>query len=143
MSMLKEFKEFAMRGSVMDLAIGVVLGAAFGLIVASLVSDVIMPPIGLAMGKVDFSQQRVVLKDAPDPAKIDGATGLPAGEVSIRYGRFLNTIINFLIVAFAIFVVVKLINMTRRKEAALGGPAGPTKSEVLLTEIRDLLARRQ
>jgi large conductance mechanosensitive channel len=142
MSLLKEFKEFAMRGSVMDLAIGVVLGAAFGLIVASLVSDVLMPPIGLAMGKADFTQQRVVLKAAPDPGKVDAATGLPAGEVSIRYGRFINTIINFLIVAFAIFAVVKLINMTRRKEAALGGPAGPTKSEQLLTEIRDLLARR-
>lgn len=142
MSLFKEFKEFAMRGSVMDLAIGVVLGAAFGLIVASLVSDVLMPPIGLATGRMDFSQQRVVLKAAPDPGKIDTATGLPAGEVAIRYGRFINTVINFVIVALAIFVVVKLINMTRRREAAVGGPAGPTKTEQLLMEIRDQLARR-
>jgi large conductance mechanosensitive channel len=140
MSLLKEFKEFAMRGSVMDLAIGVVLGAAFGLMVASLVNDVLMPPIGLATGRVDFSQKRIVLKEAPEGAKVDAATGLPAGEVAIRYGRFINTIINFVIVAAAIFLVVKGINAMRRKEEAV--PAPPSRTDQLLAEIRDLLARR-
>jgi large conductance mechanosensitive channel len=141
MGLMKEFKEFAMRGNVMDLAIGVILGAAFGLIVSSLVNDVIMPPIGLATGNLDFSQQRIVLKAGPDAAKIDAATGAPAGEVSIRYGKFLNAVINFVIVAFVIFMVVKGMNSMHRKEAVAPTPAAPTKDQVLLAEIRDALLR--
>src|SRR6476660_9922223 len=117
MAIVKEFKEFAMRGNVMDLAIGVILGAAFGLIVSSMVNDVLMPPIGLATGNLDFSQQRIVLKSGTDATKIDAATGAPAGEVAIRYGKFLNAVINFVIVAFVIFMVVKGMNSMRRKEA--------------------------
>ena len=132
MGMLKEFKEFAMRGNVVDLAVGVVIGAAFGKIVTSLVDQIIMPPIGLLTGGVDFSQMKWVLKpaDTTDPAH-------KIAEVAIGYGNFINTLIQFLIIAFAIFLVVKAINrLTRREEAA---PAPPPADVVLLTEIRDLL----
>lgn len=132
MSMLKEFKEFAMRGNVIDLAVGVVIGGAFGKIVTSLVDQIIMPPIGLLTGGVDFSQMKWVLKpaDNTDPAH-------KIAEVAIGYGNFINTLIQFLIIAFAIFLVVKAINkLTRREEAA---PAPPPADVVLLTEIRDLL----
>ncbi|MGO4503999.1 MULTISPECIES: large-conductance mechanosensitive channel protein MscL [unclassified Dyella] len=132
MSMLKEFKEFAMRGNVIDLAVGVVIGGAFGKIVTSLVDQIIMPPIGLLTGGVDFSQMKWVLKpaDNTDPAH-------KIAEVAIGYGNFINTLIQFLIIAFAIFLVVKAINkLTRREEAA---PAPPAADVVLLTEIRDLL----
>lgn len=132
MSMLKEFKEFAMRGNVIDLAVGVVIGGAFGKIVTSLVDQIIMPPIGLLTGGIDFSQMKWVLKpaDNTDPAH-------KVAEVAIGYGTFINTLIQFLIIAFAIFVVVKAINrLTRREEAA---PAAPPADVVLLTEIRDLL----
>ena len=132
MSMLKEFKEFAMRGNVIDLAVGVVIGGAFGKIVTSLVDQIIMPPIGLLTGGIDFSQMKWVLKpaDNSDPAhKIT--------EVAIGYGTFINTLIQFIIIAFAIFLVVKAINkLSRRQEAA---PAAPPADVVLLTEIRDLL----
>jgi large conductance mechanosensitive channel len=130
--MFKEFKEFAMRGNVIDLAVGVVIGAAFGKIVTSLVDQIIMPPIGLLTGGVDFSQMKWVLKpaDNTDPAH-------KIAEVAIGYGNFINTLIQFLIIAFAIFLVVKAINkLTRREEAA---PAPPAADVVLLTEIRDLL----
>ena len=132
MSMLKEFKEFAMRGNVIDLAVGVVIGGAFGKIVSSLVDQIIMPPIGLLTGGIDFSQMKWVLKpaDNTDPAH-------KIAEVGIGYGTFINTLIQFLIIAFAIFLVVKGINrLTRRQEAA---PAAPPADVVLLTEIRDLL----
>ena len=132
MSMFKEFKEFAMRGNVIDLAVGVVIGAAFGKIVTSLVDQIIMPPIGLLTGGIDFSQMKWVLKpaDNTDPAH-------KIAEVAIGYGNFINTLIQFLIIAFAIFLVVKAINkLTRREEAA---PAPPAADVVLLTEIRDLL----
>ena len=132
MSMFKEFKEFAMRGNVIDLAVGVVIGAAFGKIVTALVDQIIMPPIGLLTGGVDFSQMKWVLKpaDNTDPAH-------KIAEVAIGYGNFINTLIQFLIIAFAIFLVVKAINkLTRREEAA---PAPPAADVVLLTEIRDLL----
>ena len=132
MSMFKEFKEFAMRGNVIDLAVGVVIGAAFGKIVTSLVDQIIMPPIGLLTGGIDFSQMKWVLKpaDNTDPAH-------KIAEVAIGYGTFINTLIQFLIIAFAIFLVVKAINkLTRREEAA---PAPPAADVVLLTEIRDLL----
>jgi large conductance mechanosensitive channel len=132
MSMLKEFKEFAMRGNVIDLAVGVVIGGAFGKIVTSLVDQIIMPPIGLITGGIDFSQMKWVLKpaDNSDPAH-------KIAEVAIGYGTFINTLIQFIIIAFAIFLVVKAINkLTRRAEAA---PAPPAPDVVLLTEIRDLL----
>ena len=133
---LNEFKTFALRGSVLDLAVGVVIGAAFGKIVTSLVDDVIMPPIGLLIGQVDFSDLKLVLR-ADDPAT--AASEL----VSINYGAFLNTLIQFAIVAFAIFLVVKAINRLRQKEAeSPAEPPAPTTSEKLLAEIRDALVKR-
>ena len=136
--MLKEFREFAMRGNVVDLAIGVIIGAAFGAIVNSLVADIIIPVIGFITGGVDFSDLVYTLK----PAGVDAA-GAAVPAVTINYGRFINFIVTFLIVAFAMFLVVKAMNRTLRKEAASPPPpAPPTKEEVLLAEIRDLLARR-
>jgi len=132
MGLFKEFKDFAMRGSVIDLAVGVVIGAAFGKIVTSLVDDIIMPPIGYVTGGVDFSQMKYVIK-AADPAT-------EAAEVAINYGNFINVIIQFLIVAFCIFMVVKAINtLSKKKEEAPAPPPAPSKEETLLTEIRDLL----
>jgi large conductance mechanosensitive channel len=141
--MLKEFKEFAMRGNVIDLAVGVVIGAAFGKIVDSLVKDVIMPPIGLALGRVDFSNLFVVLKEGVQPgpyATVDAAA--KAGAVTLNLGLFLNTVVSFLIVAFAIFLLVKAINrLKRQQEAASPTPAGPPEEVKLLREIRDLLKK--
>lgn len=132
MGIAKEFKEFAMRGSVIDLAVGVVIGGAFGKIVSSLVDDVIMPPIGYITGGVDFGQLKYVLKEG------DESLGLQ--EVSITYGNFVNSVIQFLIIAFCIFLVIKGINSLKRKEeAAPKAPPAPSKEEVLLTEIRDVL----
>jgi large conductance mechanosensitive channel len=128
--MLQEFKAFAMRGNVVDMAVGIVVGGAFGKITTSFVNDVLMPPIGMALGGVDFSDRLVTLKDAV------GET--PA--VALRYGAFINTILDFLIVAFAIFLVVKLMNTLKRE--APPAPPAPTKEEVLLTEIRDALRSR-
>ena len=130
MGMLSEFKAFAMRGNVMDLAVGVVIGAAFGKIVTSLVDQVIMPPIGMLIGGGDFSAYKWILH----PSGADGK-----GEVALQYGAFLNTIIQFLIVALAIFLVVKIMNRMIRKEEA--APAPPSAEVVLLTEIRDLLKK--
>ena len=133
MSIIKEFKEFAVKGNVVDLAVGVIIGAAFGKIVTSLVNDVIMPPIGLLTGGLDFSKQKWVLKAAEN--------GKP--ETAIAYGAFVNNVIDFLIVAFVIFLLIKGINaLKRQEEAAPAPPAEPTKEEILLTEIRDLLARK-
>ena len=129
--MLKEFKDFAMRGNVVDMAVGIIIGAAFGKIVSSLVSDVIMPPIGMVMGNVDFS---------------DLALALGEGEAAatLNYGMFINTVINFLIVAFAIFLLIKGINsMKKKEEAKPAEPPKPSTEEKLLTEIRDLLAQNQ
>jgi large conductance mechanosensitive channel len=136
MAIIKEFKEFAMRGNVVDLAVGVIIGAAFGKIVTSLVNDVIMPPIGYLTGGIDFKNLKVLLKHG-DPAK-------KIADVSINYGNFINTVIEFLIIAFCIFMVVKAINSLKKPEevpAPAPDPA-PTKEEVLLTEIRDLLAKK-
>jgi large conductance mechanosensitive channel len=133
--MFKEFREFIARGNVVDLAVGVIIGAAFGAIVKSLVDQVIMPPIGLATGGVDFAAMKWVLKPADAVTK--------HAEVAIAYGAFLNTVIQFLIVAFVIFLIVKGINSLKREEAAEAAPpAGPTPTEALLTEIRDLLKSR-
>jgi large conductance mechanosensitive channel len=142
--MLKEFKEFAMRGNVVDMAVGIIIGAAFGTIVQSLVNDVIMPPIGLVLGNVDFSNLFVVLKEGtppgPYPALSDAAK---AGAVTVNYGKFLNTIISFLIVAFAVFILVKNINKLRQEnETVPPPPPGPSNEEKLLTEIRDILKNK-
>jgi large conductance mechanosensitive channel len=136
MGMMQEFKAFAMRGNVMDMAVGIVIGGAFGKIVSSLVSDVIMPPIGMLTGGVDFSAMKWVLKPADDSDPKH-----KIAEVAVNYGTFINTIITFIIVAFAIFIVIKLMNrMQKKKEEA---PAAPPADVVLLTEIRDLLKNRQ
>lgn len=127
MGMMKEFREFAVKGNVVDMAVGIIIGAAFGTIVKSLVSDVIMPPIGLLLGNVDFSNLFVVIKQGVPPgpyAALADATG--AGAVTINYGMFINTIISFLIVAFAVFILVRNINRLKRKEEA-PAPAPTTK----------------
>jgi large conductance mechanosensitive channel len=139
--MLKEFKEFALKGNVLDLAIGIIIGAAFGAIVSSLVDDIIMPPIGLLLGGVDFSQLFVVLKGEGTYNTIEQAK--EAGAVTWNVGLFINAVIKFLIVAFAVFLLVKGINkLTRRKAAEPPPPAPPAEEVVLLREIRDHLARR-
>ena len=133
MSIIKEFKEFAMRGNVIDMAIGIIIGAAFGKIVSSLVADVVMPPIGLAIGGIDFSDLAVTMKAA--------TADIPA--VTINYGKFIQTTIDFLIIALVIFLVIKGLNAFKRKEeAAPAVPPPPSKEEILLTEIRDLLKTR-
>src|SRR5262245_33512953 len=127
--MLKEFKEFALRGNVMDMAVGIVIGAAFGTIVKSLVEDVIMPPIGLLLGGVDFSALFVVLRQGaqtPGPY-VSLAAAKSAGAVTVNYGAFFNTVVSFLIVAFALFMVVKAMNELKRKEAAAPAPAPSSK----------------
>lgn len=130
MSMMSEFKDFAMRGNVIDMAVGIVIGGAFGKIVSSFVADVLMPPIGILLGNVDFSDLGVTLQAATD----EGAA------VMLRYGAFLQTVIDFLIIAFAIFLVVKAMNtMKKKEEAAPAAPPAPSKEETLLTEIRDAL----
>jgi large conductance mechanosensitive channel len=136
--MWKEFRDFAMRGNVIDLAVGVVIGAAFGKITASLVDDVIMPPIGLLLGKVDFSNLFVVLGSGQFANLADAKK---AGVPVLAYGVFFNTIINFIIVAFAIFLLVKQVN--RLKREAPPPPAAPDPEVVLLTEIRDALQARR
>ena len=134
-SMLAEFREFIARGNVVDLAVGVIIGAAFGKIVTSLVEQVVMTPVGLVLGKVDFSQLKIVLQGA-DPAH-------KVAEVAIGYGAFLNTILQFLIVALVVFLMIKLINAMRRQEAKEPAPSpAPTPTEALLGEIRDLLKSR-
>ncbi len=131
--MLEEFKKFAMRGNVVDMAVGIVIGAAFGKIVSSFVSDVLMPPIGLLMGGVDFSSLMVTLKAATADTE----------AVAIKYGVFVNTVLDFLIVAFAIFMVVKAMNsMKKTEEEKPAEPAEPPKDIQLLTEIRDALASK-
>ena len=133
--MMQEFKEFAVKGNMIDMAVGIIIGGAFGTIVQSLVKDVIMPPIGLLLGGVDFSNIKWVLKSAQDPKDV----------VSMNIGAFLNNVISFLIVAFAVFVLVKAVKELKRrfeKEKAVA-PAGPASTDKLLTEIRDLLKSQQ
>lgn len=133
MSLLSEFKTFAARGNVVDLAVGVIIGAAFGKIVTSLVDGVIMPPIGLVLGRVDFSELKWVL--VPENPATDALE-----EVAVQYGAFINTVIQFLIVAFVVFLLVKAVNRLRREEPAI--PPAPTPTEALLAEIRDELRKR-
>lgn len=137
MGLLTEFKEFAARGSVVDLAVGVIIGASFGKIVTSLVDQVIMPPVGLLLGRVDFSKlEWVLVPENPATAAIE--------KVAIQYGAFINTLIQFLIVAFVVFLVVKAINRMRRDQATSPeAPAAPTATEALLAEIRDELKARR
>ncbi len=136
--MLKEFREFAMRGNVVDLAVGIIIGGAFGKIVTSLVNDVIMPPIGLLLGGVDFSNLFLDLGGG-DHASL--AAAREAGAPVIGYGAFINTMLDFVIVAFAIFLLVRTINRLKKAEPA-PPPPGPSTEEKLLTEIRDLLKAR-
>jgi large conductance mechanosensitive channel len=133
--MLKEFRDFAMKGNVVDLAIGVIIGAAFGTIVSSLVDDIIMPPIGLMLAGIDFSKLALVLK----PATI-GPDGKDVAAVAINYGKFINAAIKFVIVAWVLFLIVKAMNSMKKAEAA-APPPPPPASEVLLAEIRDLLKK--
>jgi len=138
--MLKEFREFAMRGNVVDMAVGIVIGAAFGKIVTSLVNDVIMPPIGLLMGNVDFSNLFVTLGEGSYETL---AAAEAAGAPLIKYGVFVNTVLDFVIVAFAIFLVIRAMNKLKRKdEAKPAAPPAPSAEEKLLGEIRDLLKAR-
>ena len=132
MSMMKEFKEFAVKGNVVDMAVGIIIGGAFGKIVSSFVSDVIMPPIGVLLGGVDFAKLSITVKEATETVE----------AVKINYGSFLNTIIDFIIIAFVIFMVIKAINNLKRKEEEKPvPPPAPSKEETLLTEIRDLLKK--
>jgi large conductance mechanosensitive channel len=137
--MLKEFREFALRGNVLDMAVGIVIGAAFGTIVQSLVNDVIMPPIGLILGGVDFSEFFFVLSPVGQAFPTLAAAG-EAGAVTINYGRFINSVISFAIVAFALFMVIRAFNRLKRTTPpAPVAPPPPSKEELLLAEIRDLL----
>ena len=134
MSIIKEFREFAVKGNMVDMAVGIIIGAAFGKVVSSLVADVIMPPLGILIGGVDFSQLSVTLREARENVE----------AVTLNYGVFIQTLVDFIIVAFAIFVVVKAMNkMKRKEEAAPAKPATPPRQEVLLEEIRDLLKKKK
>ena len=138
MSMIKEFKEFAMRGSVVDLAVGIVIGGAFGKIVASFVNDVLMPPIGMLLGGVSFTDLQYILQESST-----NEAGEEVAAVAINYGMFIQSIVDFVIIAFAIFMVVKAMNsMKKKEEAAPAAPPAPTKDQELLTEIRDALLKK-
>ncbi len=133
MGMIKEFRAFAMRGNVADMAVGIVIGAAFGKIVSSLVADVIMPPIGMLLGKINFADLAITLKEA---------TG-DAAAVTLNYGKFIQSLVDFVIIAFAIFMVVKGMNSLKRQEKeAPSQPHAPSREEVLLAEIRDVLKQK-
>lgn len=132
MSLIKEFKEFAVKGNVIDMAVGIIIGGAFGKIVSSFVADVVMPPIGVLLGGVDFAKLSLTVKEATETTE----------AVRVNYGMFLNTIIDFIIIAFVIFMVIKAMNkMKKKEEEKPAAPPAPTKQEVLLTEIRDLLKK--
>ena len=138
MKIIQEFKEFAIKGNVVDMAVGIIIGGAFGKIVTSLVNDVIMPPIGMIIGGVNFNGLRLVLKSAT----VDAA-GVASPEVAINYGAFIQVLFDFIIVAFCIFMMIKGLNSLKKKnEEAPAAPPAPTKEEVLLTEIRDLLKNK-
>ena len=139
--MLKEFKDFAMKGNVLDMAIGVIIGGAFGKIVSSLVSDVLMPPLGLLLGKVDFSSLFLNLSGTPQPSL---TAAKAAGAPTLNYGVFLQATFDFIIIAFVIFVLVKQVNRFKREAppAPPAPPPGPTNEEKLLMEIRDVLKTR-
>ncbi|MDD1612352.1 MAG: large-conductance mechanosensitive channel protein MscL [Methylococcaceae bacterium] len=133
MSVLKEFKEFAIKGNAIDMSVGIIIGVAFGKIVSSLVADVVMPPIGVLVGGVDFTKLAITIKEASGDA--------PA--VMLKYGNFLQAVVDFTIIAFAIFLVIKLINKLKKQQVEIPPAPEPTKEELLLTEIRDLLKERK
>ena len=138
MGLIKEFKDFAVKGNVVDLAVGVIIGAAFGKIVTSFVNDIVMPPIGLATGGVDFSELKLVLKEAV----VDASGAVTTEAVSINYGNFINIVIQFLIIALCIFAMVKAFNSLKKKAEDPKNPEAPTPQDILLlTEIRDLLKK--
>ena len=142
MKMIKEFKEFAVKGNMIDLAVGIIIGAAFGKIIASLVSDIIMPPIGLLLGGMNFSEIKIILREA----SLDPATGkIVKAAVNLNIGMFIQALVDFLIIAFSVFMIVKGIMSMKREKAALPDPMpeppAPTKDQELLTEIRDLLKK--
>lgn len=141
MSLVSEFKAFAMRGNVVDMAVGIIIGGAFGKIVSSVVADVIMPPIGLLLGGMKFTDLKIDLK----PAVIDAAGAVKTAAVSINYGNFIQTTVDFVIIAFAIFMMIKAMNTLKRKQEApveAPAPPEPTKEELLLAEIRDILKNK-
>lgn len=137
MGVLQEFKKFAMRGNVVDMAVGIIIGGAFGKIVSSLVADVLMPPIGLLLGNTSFNELSITLKKATDEA----------AAVTLNYGNFVQTVVDFIIMAFAVFILIKLMNSLKKKEeeapAAPPAPPAPSTEEVLLTEIRDILKEKK
>lgn len=136
MKIVQEFKQFAMRGNVVDMAVGIIIGAAFGKIVTSMVSDMIMPPIGLLLGGANFNDLKLTLK----PASVNPTTGAAVDAVTLNYGSFLQVTFDFIIVAFAIFMMIKAMNTLKKKEEAKPAPAPtPSQQELLLMEIRDLL----
>ena len=133
MGLIKEFKTFAMRGNVIDMAVGIIIGGAFGKIVSSFVADVIMPPIGILIGSVNFTDLSVTLKQASGEV----------AAVTLNYGKFIQSVVDFVIIAFAIFTVIKAMNSLKKKEAELPAPPpAPSKQEILLTEIRDALVKK-
>ncbi|MBN1870344.1 MAG: large-conductance mechanosensitive channel protein MscL [Candidatus Omnitrophica bacterium] len=138
MSFVKEFKDFAMKGNVVDMAVGIIIGGAFGKIVSSVVNDIIMPPIGLMMGGVNFTDLKFALKEA----QLDAATNTMKDAVTLNYGQFIQTTVDFIILAIAIFIMIKAMNSLKKKEEAKpAAPPAPPREEVLLTEIRDILKR--
>jgi large conductance mechanosensitive channel len=142
MKILKEFKEFAVKGNMIDLAVGIIIGAAFGKIIASLVSDIIMPPIGMLLGGLNFTDMQLIMKEAVK----DPLTGKETAAVALRYGSFIQTLVDFIIIAFSVFMIVKGIMSMKKKQveeqiAAPAPPPAPTKDQELLTEIRDLLKK--
>ena len=141
MSLVKEFKEFAMKGNVVDMAVGIIIGGAFGKIVSSVVNDIIMPPIGLLMGGVNFRDLKFVMKQP----QLDAATGKLSEAVTLNYGQFVQTTVDFIIVAFAIFMMIKGMNSLKKKEEAKPtvAPPAPSREEMLLSEIRDILKTKK
>ena len=138
MKMFKEFKDFAVKGNMIDLAVGIIIGAAFGKIVASLVSDLIMPPIGLLLGGINFTDIKIIMKDAV----MDPATGKILKEaVTLKLGNFIQTLVDFTIIAFSVFMIVKMVTRVTKKPEVPTEPPPPTKEQELLTEIRDLLKK--
>lgn len=150
MGMMKDFKKFAMKGNVLDLAVAVIIGGAFGKIITSFVNDVLMPPIGLLLGNADFKELKWVIREAQDPVINTGTFNSPGeaivspgvAEVTMNYGMFIQNIVDFLIIAFTIFLVIRAYQKSQKKEEEKPAPPpAPTKEEVLLTEIRDLLKK--
>ncbi len=135
MGFIKEFKEFAMRGNMIDMAVGIIIGGAFGKIVSSLVNDIIMPPLGFLIGGMDFKNLKIILK----PEVVDSAGEITMPTLSFNYGMFIQNVVDFLIIAFAVFLMIKMVNKFAKKKEAV--PAAPSKQEVLLEEIRDLLKK--